>query len=39
MKLCFVATCSVEICGSLKEAWECCLQDHDEVLEFLRYSH
>ena len=37
--VCSVGTCSVELCGSLEEAWQCCLQDHDEVLQLLRHSH
>lgn len=34
-----VSTCLVELCGSLEESWQCCLQDHDEVLQLLSYSN
>lgn len=34
-----VATCFVEFSGPLEEAWQRCLQDHDEVLQLLRHSH
>lgn len=34
-----VGTCSVELCGPLEEAWQCCLQDHDKVLQLLRDSN
>lgn len=34
-----VATCFVEFSGPFEEAWQRCLQDHDEVLQLLRHSH
>lgn len=32
------ATCPVELRGPLEEVWQCCLQDHDEVLQLLSDS-
>lgn len=34
-----VATCFVEFGGPLEEAWQRCLQDHDEILQLLCHSH
>ncbi len=36
--VCCVCTWSVELCGSLEEAGQRCLQDHDEVLQLLGHS-
>lgn len=34
-----VGTGSVKLCGSLEEVWQCCFQDHDEVLQLLSHSN
>lgn len=36
--MCSVGTRFVELRGSLEEAWQCCFQDHDEVLQLLGHS-